>query len=148
MKTSRTHTAITERGTVINMTVTCERDYIQVNETSFCDGDNVEITRGKEIKTNKIVLTINGKEYEGYFGSEQFSESIKKGCYGVFLAGNQPIGLSEAKYKELTAIVDEAKKEAETDANWMAYKAKCAENIKCQKEYDQHVKNVNKMMNN
>jgi len=146
MKTiTNTITITTERGTVVDMTVTALRGYEIVKEVSFCDGHNVEIEKGKEVDETTIVLVINGKDYEGYFTTNMTANELK-GCYGVFLAGSQPVGLSQVKYNELTDVVNATKKEAETDETWIDYKIKEAENIKMNQYYDAHVAEVEKMM--
>ena len=111
--TTNTTTITTERGTVVKMTTTSTRSFDMVKEVNFCDGDNVEIEKGKETNTDTTILTVNGKDYKGYFTTKMTSD-VLKGCFGVFLAGSQPIGLSQAKYTELVDLVNATKKEAET----------------------------------
>jgi hypothetical protein len=146
MKTmSNTTTITTEKGTVVKMVVTAIRGYEKVKEIAFCDGDNIEIETGKDTNENNITLTINGKDYIGYF-TTKMPASVLKGCFGVFLAGNQPIGLSQVKYNELINIVNLTKKEAETDETWMVYQTKKTQLLKEEIEYDNHVKAVENMM--
>ena len=146
MKTStRTAAITTERGTVVNMTVTATRGFEIVNEVSFCDGDNINITRGQKTEKTETVLAINGKNYAGYF-TTNMQKSDLKGCFGCFLAGNQPIGLSEAKYNELIAVVAEARKEAETDQSWIDYSERKAKADQASRQYDRHVAEMKKAM--
>jgi hypothetical protein len=144
--TTNTTTITTERCTVVKMTTTSIRSFDLVKEISFCDGDNVEIEIGKETIEDTTVLTINGKDYKGYFTTKMTANELK-GCYGVFLAGRQPIGLSQVKYNELIDLVNATKKEAETDESWMKFKARELKAIKEEIEYDNHVKAVEEMMN-
>jgi hypothetical protein len=73
-------------------------------------------------------------------------KSDLKGCFGCFLAGNQPIGLSEAKYNELIAVVAEARKEAETDQSWIDYSERKAKADQASRQYDRHVAEMKKAM--
>ena len=145
MKTSTKQTTVTtERGTVLNFTVVAERGYESVTEKVWVD-EYVERETIKEINKTTATIEVNGKKYEGYF-TTSMPQSVLKGCYGAFLAGSQPIGLSKKIYNELTSIVEEAKKEAETDENWMALQAKKEQARKEEEEYYKHNKAVNAMM--
>ena len=63
-------------------------------------------------------------------------------CYGTF-ANN---GFSQVKYNELTAIVAEAKKEAETDQSWIDYSERKAKAEKKETEYRENYKKIENMM--
>ena len=143
--TTNTTTITTEKGTVVKMTTTAIRGFEMVKETSFCDGNNVEIEKGKETNENITVLTINGKDYKGYFTTNMPAD-VLKGCFGCFLAGRQPIGLSKSKYNELIDLVNLTKKEAETDETWIALQAKKAQSLKEEEEYYKNRKAVENAM--
>ncbi len=143
--TTNTTTITTEKGTVVKMITIAIRGFKMVKEISFCDGDNVEIEKGKETNENTTILTINGKDYKGYFTTNMPAD-VLKGCFGCFLAGNQPIGLSKVKYNELVDLVNSTKKEAETDETWIALQAREAQARKEEEEYYKHVKAVENMM--
>lgn len=146
MKTiTNTKTITTEKGTVINMTTTSKRGFEVVKEISFCDGDNVEISKGREINETKTVLLINGNEYEGYF-STHFAPVILKGFYGLFSSSKQSVGLSEDKYNELNNVVESTKKEAEMDIDWKMYQERKQQAQKEENEYEANYKAVEKMM--
>jgi len=142
---TKSATITTERGTVVNMTVNASRGFAIVEEEVYNDGWNSTVKSNQVTEKTEIVLVINGKSYKGSFTTDM-PASVLKGCYGVFLAGSQPIGLSKEKYNDLTAVVAEARKEAETDQSWIDYRAKVAQSEKEAREYDAHVKAVNNMM--
>ena len=145
MKTTvKQTTATTEKGTVINMTVTAIRGFEMVDVELFNDGDNSIVKQGKETNKTTVVLTINGKNYEGTLSVMPVQMQKERGCYAIF--GN--IGLSEKVYNELNSVVLEAKKEAEEDATWLELQAKKEANYKMNAEYDAHVKMMNNAMGN
>lgn len=142
---TKSATITTERGTVVNMTVNAIRGFAVVEEEVYNDGWNSTVKSNQVTEKTEIVLVINGKNYKGSF-TTNMPASVLKGCYGVFLAGNQPIGLSKEKYNELTAIVSEARKEAETDQSWIDYSERKAKAEKEEREYYAHAKAVDNMM--
>jgi len=143
MKTITKQTTITtERGTVVNMTTTASRGFEMVKRISYCDGDNVEIVKGEVTNDNTTILTINGKDYNGYFSVLNARMSSEKGCYAIF--GN--VGLSERSYNLLMAVVNEAKLEAETDQSWIEYKERKAKAEKEEGEYYANKKAVENAM--
>jgi len=142
MKTITKQTTVTtERGTVIEMTVTAVRGFEMVKEVAFCDGDNIEITKGKKTNETNIVLLINGKEYQGFL-TDNWSPVNKI----AFVAGKAIIPLSKQNYDELMSVIIDAKEEAETDNTWIAKIDKEAKNVKIEQEYEAHVKALDKMM--
>lgn len=138
-------TITTERGTVVNMTATVTRGFEMVNEEVFNDGWNSTVKKAQVTEKTEVVLNINGKDYKGFF-TNSMSADVLKGCFGCFLAGTQPIGLSQVKYNELTSVVAAAKNEAETDQSWINYCERKATAEKAEIEYYAHKKRVEKAM--
>lgn len=141
--TTKTTQVTTERGTVINMTTTVTRGFEMVEEELFNDGWNSTVKKAQVTEKTETVLNINGKNYKGFFTTGMPAD-VLKGCFGCFLAGSQPIGLSQIKYNELTALEAEAKKEAETDQSWIDYRVRKAVSEKEEAEY---YKNYNRVSN-
>ena len=143
MKTiTKKATITTERGTMVNMTVTATRGFQIVDEELFNDGQNSIVKKGQITKKTEVTLTVSGKDYEGSFIILPAQMQTEKGCYGTFAN----IALSKIKYDELTAIVDEAKKEAETDQSWIDYSIRKAKADKNENEYYENRKKIENMM--
>jgi len=143
MKTiTKKATITTERGTVVNMTVVATRGFEIVDEELFNDGQNSIVKKGQVIKKTEVTLTIDGKDYEGSFIILPAKMQAENDCYGTF-ANN---GFSQVKYNELTAIVAEAKKEAETDQSWIDYSERKAKAEKKETEYRENYKKIENMM--
>ena len=138
-------TITTEKGTVVNMTATVTRGFEMVNEELFNDGWNSTVKKAQITEKTDVVLNINGKDYKGYFTTSMPSD-VLKGCFGCFLAGTQPIGLSQVKYNDLTSVVAEATKEAETDQSWIDYSERKAISEKEESEYYTNYKRVENAM--
>lgn len=146
MKTiTKKATITTERGTVVNMTVTVTRGFEMVNEELFNDGWNSTVKKAQVTEKTEVVLNINGKDYKGFFTTSMPAD-VLKGCFGCFLAGTQPIGLSQVKYNELTSVVAEAKNEAETDQSWIDYCERKSTAEKGEIEYYANYKRVENAM--
>jgi hypothetical protein len=146
MKTATTTvTVTTERGTVVKMTTSVTRGFDMVDENLFNDGWNSIVKKAKVTEKTETTLTINGKDYKGYFTTNMPSD-VLKGCFGCFLAGSQPIGLSQVKYNELIAVVESTKNEAETDQGWIDYAERKALAEKEEIEYHKNKKAVGNMM--
>lgn len=141
MKITKKATITTERGTVVNMTATVTRG-VADEEIS---NDGLTVKKAQVTEKTEVVLNINGKDYKGFFTTSMPS-NVLKGCFGCFLAGKQPIGLSEAKYNELTSVVAEATKEAETDQSWINYCEAQAIAEKVESEYYANKKIIEKAM--
>jgi len=131
---TRTATITTERGTVVKMTVIATRGFEMIDEELFNDGWNSIVKKAKVTEKTETILTINGKDYKGYFTTNMPAD-VLKGCFGCFLAGSQPIGLSQVKYNELITVFENAKKEAETDQSWIDYTERKARAEKEEIEY-------------
>lgn len=146
MKTTvKTASATTEKGTVLNLTVTAKRGWEEVAEHLYNDGDESDVKVMKEINETTIVLEANGQEFTGSFTTGMFvpDEYKSKGVYAIFA---EKIGLSERVYNELNAAREEAIAEAETDENWIAYQAKKAQAMKDGEEYERHCKDIENAM--
>jgi hypothetical protein len=142
MKTStNTTTIITERGTEVKMTTTSKRGFEMVKEVSFCDGDNVEIEKGKETNENVTILTINGKDYKGYARILPSQIQKEKGCYAIF---SDRVGLSQRTYDILSDLVLATSVDAETDQSWIDY-SDCK--AKAEKEEIEYYKNYKRVEN-
>lgn len=143
MKTiTRTTTAVTEKGTVLNMTVVAKRGWEEATEPVWVD-ESVSFTSKKEVNETTIVLEANGQKYEGSFSTFVPDKYKSKGVYAIF-AGK--IGLSERVYNELNAAREEAIAEAETDENWIEFQTLRAQSLKAEEEYQRHHRAVEKMM--
>ena len=114
-----------------------------VNEELFNDGWNSIVKTGKVTEKTETTLTVNGKDYKGCFNVLPAKMQAEKGCYGTFA---NIIGLSQAKYNELTAVVAEARKEAETDQSWIEFQTKKAKSLKAEIEYQKNYNIVKNAM--
>ena len=143
MKTiTKKATITTERGTMVNMTVIATRGFQIVDEELFNDGQNSIVKKGRVTEKTEVTLTVNGKDYQGSFIILPAQMQAEKGCYGTFAN----IALSRIKYNELTAIVAEAKKQAETDQSWINYSERKAKAEKKETEYRENYKKIENMM--
>ena len=143
MKTiTKKATITTERGTIVNMTVVATRGFEIVDEELFNDGQKSIVKKDQVINKTEVTLTINGKDYEDSFIILPTKMQAENDCYGTF-ANN---GFSQVKYNELTAIVAEAKKEAETDQSWIDYSERKAKAEKKETEYRENYKKIENMM--
>lgn len=140
---TKTAEITTERGTLVKMTVTVTKGFEMVNEELFNDGWNSTVKTGKVTEKTETTLTVNGKDYKGCFDVLPARMQAEKGCYGTFAN----IGLSQVKYNELTTVVAEARKEAETDQSWIDYSERKAKADQASREYDKHVSEMKKAMN-
>ena len=145
-KVTKNPEATTERGTLVKLEVISERGFEAKNSTVSADGQPVDILEKVETKKDKVTLTINGKVYNGYFTRKLTADQLK-GCYGAFIAGTLPIGLSEEVYNKLNNVVIEAAKEAETDNSWMELQAKKQATLKMEMKYQADTDKINKIMN-
>ncbi len=120
MKTiTATATATTEKGTILNLTITSIRGWEEVTEKVWVD-EYREVKNKKEIKKDEIIIEANGQKISGQFTTAISNEHKKQGLYAIF---GGKIGLSEKVYNELKSVCDAAIREAETDADWLQYKA-------------------------
>jgi hypothetical protein len=140
---TRTTTVTTEKGTVVNMTVTATRGYELVDYTTSLDGWVCEGKKMEVINKTKINIAFNDQKIEGQFSILPTHVQKEKGIYGVFAS---KIGLSETKYNELKSVVNAAIAEAETDENWMKYQTKKAQSQKEEEEYQANVKMIDNAM--
>ena len=142
--TERTTTATTETGLVMNLTVTAERGYEDVTEKVWID-EYVEVTAKKEINKTIATIEVKGQKITGEFRLLMPDEIAHYGnnLYASF-AGK--IGVTKVIYDHFSGIIKEAKKEAETDENWIALQAKKVQALKEEMEYDAHVNAVENMM--
>ncbi len=148
MKTAtKTTTVTTTRGSVISVTATSTRGFEMVNETSFCDGDNIEIKIGR--KTNNDILTLEfpGMKLTGYLTTRKPSPTTPT-FFGYFISDRDKkvLPLDADVYNAILASVIEAKKDAETDQTWIDQMSVEANQDKINREYDAHVKAVNNRM--
>ncbi len=143
MKTiEKTAAVTTERGTVINFTVTATRGVVEYDESVWAD-QPIQV-RAKKI-TNETLITaiVNGKSYKGWL-STLVPEALKKQGVHALLCGT--LGVSKAVYEEIKMAVDAAISEAETDGDWMQYKKAEAEEEQAMMEYERRKKAVEDMM--
>lgn len=151
MKTITKQTTVTtERGTVLNMTVTAKRGWEKTKEVSYCDGDNVEVESMKKVKETIVSFEISGVQYNGQFGATGNFVPVdlkKQGVYALFSTskGGQ-IAMSERVYNELNAVIESAIKESETDENWLKYQKQIEESLKQNREYEQAQIEIDNMM--
>lgn len=146
MKTiTKTTTATTEKGTVLNLTVTVNRGYEDVTKKVWID-EYVEQTRKEEINETNMVISAAGRNIRGSFSTFIGQDLRAKGCYGMFHGDGVVIGLSEKVYNELYSVVRQAIAEAETDENWQQLMAMRAKAEAAEEEYKKHVESVDKMM--
>ena len=148
MKTAtKTATATTSRGTVINITATATRGFEMRDEVSFCDGDNVPVKVGHKTNDTDVTLEFAGKKLTGSISTRKPSPSTPD-FFGYFLADDNKtvMPFDEGVYNVMLNCKNGAVKEAETDGSWIAQMAKEAENIKMNIEYDAHVEAVENMM--
>lgn len=146
MKTiTRQTTATTEKGTVLNLTVTATRGWEKVKETIFSDGWNTEVEKMKEINETNIAIEVNGQVFDGSF---RILQGAEKAHYNnqVHASFAGKIGASEIVYNQLNSCISEAKKEAETDENWIALQAQKEQSRKEELEYYRHSNAVENMM--
>lgn len=138
-------TATTEKGTSLNLTVTVKRGWEKVTEHLYNDGWESDVEKMKEIKETIIIIEANGQKFTGDFSTGMFvpAEYKKQGVFAIFA---NKLGLSEKVYGELNSVCEEAKKEAETDENWIALQAKKEQSRKEEEEYYKHRKAVENMM--
>lgn len=142
---TKTTAATTEKGTVLNLTVTAKRGWEKVTEHLYNDGWESDIEKMKETNETTVVIEAKGVEYAGCFITGMFvpAEYKRQGVFAIFA---NKLGLSEKVYNELNSVCEEAKREAETDENWIALQAKKAQSIKEEEEYNRHYNAVNNMM--
>jgi len=133
-------TATTEKGTVLNLTVTVKRGWEKVIEHQYNDGWESDIEKMKEIKETTTLIEANGQKFIGMFVPADYK---KQGVFAIFA---NKIGLSEKVYNELNTVCEEAKKEAETDENWIALQVKKEQSRKEEDEYYRHHNAVENMM--
>ncbi len=143
MKTiEKTAAVTTERGTVINYTVTATRGYDEVVESVWAD-QYVDVRAKKITNETSITAIVNGKSYKGWL-STLVPESLKK--QGVHALLCNTLGVSKAVHDAIKVTVDAAISEAETDAGWQEYKAEEEQAMKEEMEYYRHKKAVENMM--
>lgn len=142
-KITKTSTVKTERGTVINYTVTATRGYDEGAQSVWAD-QPIQVKAKKVTNETSITAVVNGKSYKGWL-STQVPEALKK--QGVHALLCNKLGVSKAVYEAIKATVDAAISEAETDAGWMQYKKAEAEEEQAMMEYDRRKKAVEDMMN-
>lgn len=139
---NKTTKVVTERGTVLNLTVTAKRGWEEATEPVWVD-ESVSFTSKKEVNETTIVLEANGQKYEGSFSTFVPEKYKKQGVYALFAS---KIGLSRSVYDALIAVVNDAIKEAETDENWIEFQNLRAQSLKAEEEYQRHHRAVEKMM--
>jgi hypothetical protein len=139
---TRTTKVVTERGTVLNLTVTAKRGYEEVTQPVWVD-ESVESTSKKEINNTTITIMVSGQKYEGSFSTFVPEKYKKQGVYALFAS---KIGVSRSVYDALIAVVNDAIKEAETDENWIEFQTLRAQSLKAEEEYQRHHRAVEKMM--
>lgn len=142
---TKTTAATTEKGTVLNLTVTVKRGWEKVTEHLYNDGWESDIEKMRETNETTVVIEAKGVEYKGGFrtGTSVPLEYKKQGVFAIFA---NKLGLSEEVYNNLNSVCEEAKKEAETDEGWIALQAKKAQSIKDEEEYNRHYNAVENMM--
>lgn len=146
MKTiARSVQATTEKGTLLTLNVTVTRGFENVKETSFADGWNVDVTKGKVTNTTECVISANGTNYTGHF-TTKVPSSMLKGCYGLFITSKQPLGLSREVYNILNNCVIEAVAEAETDESYQAYLDRKKAHYAAEAEYDRQTRLIDNAM--
>jgi hypothetical protein len=158
-------TVTTERGTEVNMTVTAVRGYEEITEKVWVD-EYVECKSKKEINETTIESVVNGVTYKGGLYTiipEKYKSQgvhailadkigVSKAVYeslnavGVHAILADKIGVSKAVYESLNAVIASAKAEAETDADWIAYKEMKKRALEEEEAYYKHAKNVEDMM--
>jgi hypothetical protein len=139
---NKTTKVVTERGTVLNLTVTAKRGWEEATEPVWVD-ESINRTSKKEINETTIVLEANGQEFTGSFSTFVPDKYKKQGVYALFAS---KIGVSRSVYDALIAVVNDAIKEAETDENWKEFQTLRAQSLKAEEEYQRHHRAVEKMM--
>ncbi len=144
MKTvTKTTTVTTEKGTVLNMTVTAKRGWEEATEHLYNDGNESDVKVMKEINETTTIIMVSGQKYEGSFSTFVPEKYKKQGVYALFAS---KIGLSKNVYDSLIAVVNDAIKEAETDENWTEFQTLRAQSLKAEEEYYRHHRAVENMM--
>jgi hypothetical protein len=139
---NKTTKVVTERGTVLNLTVTAKRGWEEATEPVWVD-ESINRTSKKEINETTIVLEANGQEFTGSFSTFVPDKYKKQGVYALFAS---KIGVSRSVYDALIAVVNDAIKEAETDENWKEFQTLRAQSLKAEEEYQRHHRAVENMM--
>jgi hypothetical protein len=139
---NKTTKVVTERGTVLNLTVTAKRGWEEVNQPVWVD-ETVERTSRQEINETTTIIMVSGQKYEGSFSTFVPDKYKKQGVYALFAS---KIGVSRSVYDALIAVVNDAIKEAETDENWIELQTLRAQSLKAEEEYQRHHRAVEKMM--
>lgn len=144
MKTiEKTAAVTTERGTVINYTVTATRGLHEVVESVWAD-QYVDVRTNQPINETVITAVVNGKEYKGWLSTVVPAGLKRQGVHALLC---NALGVSKAVYEAIKATVDAAIREAETDAGWMEHKALEEQAMKAEMEYERRKKAVEDMMN-
>lgn len=148
MKTSESKNSVTtKRGSVIEITATSTRHYEMIDEVSYCDGDNVTISRGKETKCDKLVIVIsNDLTLSGHITRIAPIVNCPK-SYGYFVSDNNKLmPIDEDVYNVMMGCVNAARVEAEKDTEWSAMRRRQIEAEEVNARYHDHVNNVDRMM--
>lgn len=147
MKTvEREITITTASGNMITMTVKVARGWEKVTETSFCDGDNLDITTRKEIRKTEIILNVAGRIIKGdcFITIPELIPADLKAKGVVAFLNNNPV--TEGVYNQLAPVVAGVIGAAETDEGWMNLQAAKAKARKVDTEYEAHTRAVENMM--
>ena len=146
MKTiTKKTTVTTERGTVINFKVTETRGYEKRESVSYCDGDNVSVSKMEVIDKTIMVAEINGTSYCGDFWVGMFLPDVYK-KQGVFCVFAEKVGISETTYNKLKEVCDQAKQEAEADEDYQAYIAKRSAALAAEAQHEKDYKAIENAM--
>lgn len=138
----KTAAVTTERGTVINLTVTATRGYDEAVEKVWAD-QYVNVKAKKVANDTSITATVNGKSYKGWLSTLVPASLREQGVHALLC---NTFGISKQVHDAIKEIVDAAISEAESDAGWIEYKAEEEQAMNDEMEYYRHKKAVENMM--
>jgi hypothetical protein len=116
-----------------------------IKETSYCDGDNVEIMSPKKTNETTITLEFAGSKLTGEITRRRPSPTTPM-FYGYFLSGHKVMPFDQSVYTAIEACQNAAIAEAETDESWIARMAAEQNADNEAKAYDKHVAMMAKAM--
>lgn len=131
MKTITKH--IENKGTKKNFTITVTRGWHDVIKHNSEDG--IDYTTSEVEESDEVSVTVSGQVINGtawsFITNNIPSRYAQMGIVAIFA---KKVGLFKDEYEAVMQALNEARKEAEEDESWKAYKEVCEADEKWDEE--------------
>lgn len=143
MKTITKHIeTINTKGSKKSFEITVIRGWHDVTKHNSEDG--VDYTESEVEESDEISATVSGQVVKGNAWSFDTNVPARYAQMGIVAVFAQKVGLFKNEYEAVMQALNEARKEAEEDESWKAYKEACEKAQKWDEEHRAYVERIEK----